>query len=418
MIDLDHGREIVGALRANPARTALTAFGVFWGLFMLVLLLGSGNGLDNGVSRDFSGGASNTVYVWSQRTSKPHRGLPTGRSPALSDEDTAALRAAVTEAEAFVPRHQLGGFGGGNNVVRGTRSGGFGVVGDGPEAHRIDGVRVTAGRFLNPLDLAERRKVAVIGNRVAEVLFAPGEDPVGGLIRIQGVYFQVIGLAESRRGGEDAERDAQRIWVPFTTFQRAFQRGNQVGWYAVLPRPGVPAAEVEEKVLTLLRARHQVAPDDARAFGHWNTEEEYLRLQGLFRGIRVLVWIVGIGTLSAGVIGVSNIMLVIVKERTRELGIRRAIGATPLWIAGDIVLESLLLTALAGYLGLFAGIGALAAVRALLPPSPTAMFVNPDVTVASTLLALAILVASGLVAGLLPARRALAMRTAEALRAE
>ncbi len=206
--------------------------------------------------------------------------------------------------------------------------------------------------------------------------------------------------------------------MPFTTFQRAFNYGDRVGWMAIISRPDVPASVAEEKVLSLLRSRHKVAPDDLRAFGHFNLEEEYTKIQGLFSGIRLLVWIVGVGTLAAGVIGVSNIMLIIVRERTKEIGIRRALGAKPSAVVSQIVSESVILTSLAGYLGLVAGIALVVGIGKLLPPGGAGMFLDPDVGVGEALQALAILVVAGVLAGLAPAQRALAVSPTVALRSE
>jgi len=418
LIDRDHWREIYEALRGNMVRTFLTMFGVFWGIFMLMVMMGAGNGLWNGVRGSFSDGATNSLFVWSQRTSKPWRGLPAGRAVQLHVADADAIRAQVSEATVVCPRNQLGGFRGGNNVTRGTRSGAFGVMGDYPEIATIQPVRMDRGRFLNRLDLDERRKVAVIGTRVQEVLFTRDEDPVGQHVRINGVYFKVVGVFRPRRShGNVRDDQAQTIFVPFTTFQSAFNFGDRVGWFAITSRAGVRAKVAEEKVLSLLRERHRVAPDDARAFGHFNFEEEYTKLQGLFMGIRILIWIVGVGTLAAGVIGVSNIMLVIVRERTGEIGIRRAVGATPFAVMAQVVFEAVVLTFLAGYLGLVAGVGVVAAVAAALSGTSSEMFSNPEVPLASALLTLAILVSSGVLAGLIPARRAVKVSTVEALRA-
>ena len=418
LFDLDHWQEIQSALVRNRMRTFLTAFGVFWGIFLLMVMLGSGSGLRKGVMQGFEGGATNSFFIWTQRTQKPFAGMPAGRRIQLTNADVAALREKVPEAEVVAPRNQLGGFGGGNNVTRGRKAGAFSVMGDYPEILRIQSLRLESGRFLNPLDVAESRKVAVIGTRVKELLFARGADPVGDSIVIGGVFFQVIGVFRSAQSGDDADRDAQTIFVPFTTFQRAFNFGERVGWLAVISKADVPASVAEEKALTLLRSRHKVAPDDARAFGHFNLEEEFGKVQGLFRGIRILVWLVGIGTLTAGVIGVSNIMLIIVKERTKEIGIRRAVGAGPLAIVSQIVMEASILTAVSGYLGLVAGIGVMELVGRLLPPDATRMFGSPDVGIGEALRALAILTAAGVLAGLAPAQRALAVSPTIALRSE
>jgi putative ABC transport system permease protein len=418
LFDLDHWEEIKSALVRNKLRTALTAFGVFWGIFLLMVMLGSGTGLRHGVMQGFSGSATNSFFVWTQRTQKAYAGMPPGRRVQLTNADVQAIREKVPEAEVVAPRNQLRGFGGGNNVVRGRKAGAFSVMGDYPDILRIQSLKVETGRFLNPLDIADARKVTVIGTRVKELLFARGENPIGESIVIGGVYFQVVGVFKSSQSGDDADRDAQTIFVPFTTFQRAFNYGDRVGWLAIISRDEVPASVAEEKVLTLLRSRHKVAPDDTRAFGHFNLEEEFEKVRGLFRGISVLVWLVGAGTLAAGVIGVSNIMLIIVKERTKEIGIRRAVGAGPAAVAGQIVSEAVILTGLAGYLGLVAGIAVIEVVARLLPPEGAGMFVNPDVGVSEALQALAILVAAGVLAGFAPAQRALAVSPTVALRSE
>jgi putative ABC transport system permease protein len=388
-------------------RTFLTAFGVFWGIFMLMVMLGSGNGLSNGIESGFSDGATNSFFVWSQRPSKPYRGMLPGRELHLDMGDIAAIQQQVPEVEVICPRNQLGGWRGNNNITRGRKTGAFVVYGDYPEIARVQSVRLLAGRFLNRLDIEERRKVAVLGPRSREVLFDKDEDPLGQEIRISGVYFKVIGLFSPRRSGDDHEDDEQSLFVPFTTFKSAFNFGDRVGWFAATSREGSPASVAEEKTLALLRERHRVAPDDNRAFGHFNVEKEFAKVRGLFAGIR---------TLAAGVIGVSNIMLVIVRERTNEIGVRRAVGATPWAIMTQVVFESLVLTSIAGYLGLVAGIAAIEATSRLVGDGAE-MFKNPEVSLGAALQTLAILVLSGLLAGLFPARRAVQSTPVEALRA-
>jgi putative ABC transport system permease protein len=418
LLDLDHWQEVKAALVRNRARTLLAAFGVFWGIFLLMVMLGSGSGLQNGAMREFADSATNSFFLWTQRTQKPFAGFPAGRSPELTNADVDAIRERVPEVELVVGRNQLRGFGGGNNVTRGKRTGAFSVMGDRPEIRRVQSLRMERGRFLNAIDLEGLRKVAVIGTRVRELLFAPGEDPIGQSIVIQGVYFQVVGVFTSLQTGDGAERDAQTLYVPFTTFQRAFNYGDRVGWLAVVARPDQPARGVERSVLALLRERHHVAPDDLRAFGTFNLAEEYRKVQGLFTGIRIMVWLVGVGTLAAGVIGVSNIMLIVVKERTREIGVRRALGARPSAIVGQILSEALLLTSAAGYAGLVAGVGLVVGVARALPPGGAGMFLGPDVDVSEALAALGILVGAGLLAGWAPAQRALAVSPTVALRTE
>jgi putative ABC transport system permease protein len=257
---------------------------------------------------------------------------------------------------------------------------------------------------------------------VIDGLFEPGESPIGESIRINGVEFEVIGTFRSRQSGGDAERDAETIFVPFPTFQQAFNAINRVNWFAVTSADGVPVTVVEKKVLELLRARHKVAPDDRRGIGNFNLENEYKKIQNLFTGIKLLMWIVGVGTLAAGAIGVSNIMLIIVRERTREIGIRRAVGATPWKVQGQILTESVILTLISGLVGLCAAVGLLALIASLLPAAGAdgepQMFQNPGVDLSAGLQALLVLVVSGAIAGFAPARRAVAVNPVVALRSE
>jgi len=420
IFDLDHWHELLLTLRRNKLRTFLTAFGVFWGTFMLMLMLGSGNGLQNGVYDEFSGVATNSFFVWTHETSKPWRGLPAGREFDLHVDDVPAIRRGVSQVDLVCPRNQLGGYRGANNVTRGGKAGAFAIMRDYPEIRRIQPLRIVRGRFLDAEDLRERRKVAVVATRVVEVLFARDENPIGQDLRINGVYFTVVGVFDTGRSGDRAERDLQTIYVPFTTFRNAFHYGDRVGWLAATSRPGIPASEAERATIELLKARHRVAPDDERAFGHDNTEEEFDKIRDLFGGIRALIWIVGLGTLAAGVIGVSNIMLVIVRERTHEIGVRRVVGATPWSVMSQVVLEAVVLTGAAGYLGLITGMGLIDLVAGWLDRAgiQAQMFRQPGVSLDSALVTLLILVACGTLAGIAPAQRALAVRPVEALRAE
>ncbi|MGE0639722.1 MAG: ABC transporter permease [Thermoanaerobaculia bacterium] len=422
MFDLDHWQEIWAALSKNRLRTFLTAFGVFWGIFLLVLLLGAGNGLSNGVNAGFAGTATNSFFCWGMRTSKPYAGLPAGRSIQFTTEDWKAVRAQVPEAKVVAPRLQMGGFRGGANVIRGTETGSFSVMGDMPEIATIQSLAVDTGRFLNRIDVDQSRKVAIIGKRVRESLFETDEDPLGKSIRINGVEFEVVGTFRSRQSGGDAERDADTIFVPFTTFQQSFNAIGKVNWFAVTSIDGVPVSEVEKKVLEILRARHKVAPDDRRGIGNFNLENEYKKIQGLFAGITLLMWIVGIGTLAAGAIGVSNIMLIIVRERTKEIGIRRAVGATPWKIQGQILLEAVILTLGSGLLGLAAAVGLLEGINVLVSSASgsgePSMFQNPGVDLGAAFQALVVLVVSGALAGFAPARRAVSVNPVVALRSD
>jgi putative ABC transport system permease protein len=420
IFDVDGWQEIWSTVRRNRLRTFLTAMGVFWGLFMLILMVGAGNGLERGVKKSMSGWATNSLFVWAERTSIPYKGLGPGRPVLFDNEDIAAVRA-VPGVEHVAPRNQLGGWRGGNNVTRGTKTAGFSVAGDYPEIAHVQYVDVLEGRHLNHLDVAETRKVAVIGKRVREILFAPGEQAVGDSILIQGVHFKVVGVFESVASGEAAERIDSTIHIPFSTFQRAFHWGNRVSWFAMTVDPRFSSADVEKRVKETLAARHDVAPNDAQALDSNNAEEDFRKVRSLFLGIRILIWIVGTATLLAGVIGVSNIMMISVRERTKEIGVRKALGATPARIVAQIIQESVALTAFAGYLGLAAGVGLLELVGMAVDANgggADTMFANPQVDLAVAVTAAAVLVVSGMLAGVIPARNAARVNPVIALRSE
>lgn len=418
MFDLDRWNEIYATLSKNRLRTFLTAFGVFWGIFMLIIMLGSGHGLENGVTRMFSGSASNAFYMWAQRTSMPYKGLPRNRRFNFTNDDLQAIRDQVPEADVIAPSNQLGGYRGENNVTRGTKSGPFVVRGEMPQIRFISSFRMEEGRFINNHDLRERRKICAIGEQVRAILYNKDEEVIGSYIQVNGIYFKVVGVISVDKAGEDAQEKMQSVYVPFSTFQQAFNYGNTIGWFSITSKPDVPASLTEKKTRAVLLSRHSIHPEDVRAVGSWNTETEFKKLVGLFSGISMLVWIVGTGTLLAGVIGVSNIMLIIVKERTREIGIRRAIGASPASIMSQIIMESVILTSIAGYLGLVSGIYLLEGVSSLLKGQETGMFQQPGVNITVALKALLILVVSGALAGIIPARKAVSISPVDALRAE
>lgn len=416
MFDKDKWQEIFAVLSKNKLRTFLTGFGVFWGIFMMIIMLGSGKGLENAMLSNFKNGATNSVFFWTQRTSKPYKGFKRGRRFNFENSDTKALKEQVPEIEILAPRNQLGGFRGNNNVVYKKEVGSFGVMGDYPEINQIKAIPMAEGRFLNHLDLEEKRKICVIGPKVQTDLFKNDEKPIGKYLQINGVYFKIIGVFKANSSGDRAERDNQTIYVPFTTFQQAFNYGNLVGWFAMTSKPEVPASILEQKVIQALAQRHSVHPEDDRAIGSWNTEEEYMKISGVFTGIANLSWFVGLLTLIAGVIGISNIMLVIVKERTREIGIRRAMGATPFNIIGQIIMEAIFLTIIAGYMGLVLGVFSLEGVSALVGNGD--QFRQPGVSLAIAIKALIALIIAGTFAGLIPAQRAIRVSTVDALRAE
>jgi putative ABC transport system permease protein len=416
ILERDNWQEIFATMRKNRLRTFLTCLGVGWGIFMLVIMLGAGNGLKHGVLSDFGGTATNSFFMWTQKTSKGYKGMKPGRNFNFHLGDAIAI-SQLPEVNVMSPQNQLGGYEGSNNVVRGLKAAGFQIRGSYPNIQEIEEVKITKGRFINALDIKEKRKVCTIGARVREVLFKPGEDPIGEFIRINGVYFKVIGVLRSTGNGDQAREQSERISVPFSTFSNAFNFGDIIGWFAISSKAGVPASLTEEKVMTVVKQRHKIAPDDNMAIGHWNMEKEFNKLNGLFSGIEFLIWFVGIGTLIAGVIGISNIMLIVVKERTKEIGVKRAIGATPYNVISQVMLESVFLTAIAGIFGLWFSILLLELFNSLLG-SEVPMFKDPTVDIKVALKALLVLIVAGAFAGLIPARKASAVHPVEALRNE
>ncbi len=421
MFSRDNWHEIFHTLKKNKTRTFLTAFGVFWGIFMLIIMLGSGAGLENGVSSGMGSFATNSFFVWTQQTTIPYKGLPRGRFFNFNNDDIDALKTNIPEIKYLAPKISGWSAGDGtNNTVRKEKTGAFSIKGEHPEWEKVDPMEIE-GRFLNHIDLDEKRKVAVIGTRVKEVLFEPDENPIGESIRIQGIYFTVVGVfkplnTQINFGGEKE----QTIYIPFTTLQKTYNYGDIVGWFSITVDDNESAASIEEKTIKFLASRHSIHPDDKEAFGHFNLAEEFEQMRGLFSGIEGLIWIVGIGTLLAGVIGISNIMLVIVKERTKEIGIKRALGATPFQIMVQIITESVFLTTLSGYIGLVSGVALIEGINTALIKFQidNEMFKRPEVDFTTAIIALIVLIFAGVFAGIIPANRALNIKPVDALRAE
>lgn len=419
MFDYDKWQEIINTIKKNKLRTFLTMFGVFWGIFMLILLLGSGNGLENGAKQGFSGWATNSGFVWTQRTTMPYKGFKPGRFIQFVNQDAHILKQNVEGLEHLAPRNQLGGFMGGNNVSRNNKTGAFTVNGDYPEYYYVKKVDLVQGRYMNQIDIREKRKIAIIGEKVMEILFEKNEDPIEQYIKINGVYFKVVGVFKTSATGGEAERDAQTIFVPFTTFQQSFNFGDQIGWFGFTAKEGYKVVDVETAMVEVLKKRHNIHPEDLNALGSANLQEEFDQFNGLFNGIAIFVWIVGIGTLMAGVIGVSNIMLIIVKERTKEIGIRKSLGATPYSIVSLIMQESIFITAFAGYIGLLLATLLVEGGGYLISQQEggtLGIFGAPEVNFKVAIAALITLVVCGALAGLIPARKAAKISPIEAIR--
>lgn len=421
MFDRDKWNEILEALSANTFRTILTAFGVFWGIFILVILLAAGNGLENGVKKGFDGIATNTMFMWSQTASKPYKGLPANRKFNFKNADVAALKENFPDLLYVSPRNQLGGFEGANNVVRGTKTAAYTIYGDYPELIKQEPMDIPKGRFLNQQDITLKRKVAVIGQGVIRELYGPAEEVIGTYIKINGVNFMIVGVYKSKsnnRGG--GEEEQKKIFIPFTTFQQAFNFGDTVGWMALTANDGASITDLKPKIIEFMKGRHSINPADDRAIGNFDLYAEFSKVQGLFSILRFIAYFVGTLVLLSGVIGISNIMLIVVKERTKEIGIRRALGATPGAIRTQILTEAIFLTIVAGMFGIAMATGVLGILNMILDsmPSDDMMFANPSVDLAVVFFALIILVGSGLLAGFIPAQTAIRVKPVDALRTE
>ena len=423
MMDREVWREVWQTLLSNRLRTLLTASGIFWGVFILIIMLGFGNGIEDGVNKSMSGYATNTIYIWSRRTSQPWQGLSPGRRIKLNNDDTDALLQQVDTIGTLAPRIRLARWRGRVDVSRGSKVTDAEVSGDIPEFRNILPMTLKKGRFINQLDLADKRKVAVIGERIHRDLFGEDVDPIGRQIEIRRVSFTVIGVFKPRRYGDDRERIGSLVFTPISTFQQVFNQGRNIGFYATVPVPGVTSRELGDQIKAALKQRHRVAPTDNRAFGDWNTEKEYLRIRNLFRGIRTFIWTVGIATLLAGVLGVSNIMLIAIRERQREFGIRKSLGATPASVVSMILLETSTLVGIAGALGIFFGLAGLALIDVFTRSvtaggSADVLFSTPTVELNVVLAMLLALTCAALLATLIPARHAMQINPVEALRAE
>jgi putative ABC transport system permease protein len=421
MFDRDNWDEILEALTANVFRTILTAFGVFWGIFILVILLAAGKGLENGVKKGFDGMATNSMFMWSQTTSKPYKGLPATREFNFKNRDVSALKETFPDLLYVSPRNQLGGYEGANNVIRGTKTAAYTIYGDYPELIKQESMEIVTGRFVNQQDILLKRKVAVIGKGVIKELYDIAEDVIGTYIKVNGVNFMVIGVYNSKSNNNgDAESAQKNIFIPFTTFQQAFNYGDVVGWMALTAKEQASITELKPAILKFMKSRHSINPIDDRAIGNFDLYEEFSKVQGLFSILNFIAFFVGTLVLLSGVIGISNIMLIVVKERTKEIGVRRALGATPGAIRTQILSEAIFLTIIAGMFGIAAATGILWIVNKVLEsmPSEGMMFANPTVDVSVVFVALIILVGSGLLAGLIPAQTAINIKPVDALRTE
>ncbi|MEH0007220.1 MAG: ABC transporter permease [Flavobacteriales bacterium] len=410
----DTWQEIFDSIGKNKTRTAITIVGVLWGIFLLIVLLGAARGMQNGFSKLFGDFATNSIFMIGGRSSVPYQGFQRGRPIRLNIDDIKTLRSEVSEIQFIIPRNSLGSWGTPAPLVSyGLQSHPFPVYGDYPLIDKVNKRALTAGRFLNENDMKNRRKVAVISEKDVAQLFEKDEDPIGKFIEINELYFQVIGVYHPNPNIHiDSD---ETIFTPFTTFQRVFNQGKQIRSTVMILRDNADAKAVQQRAEVLLKQLHHVSPKDTQAIRAFNMSENYKKLTGFLNGIQLLTIIVGMTTFIAGVIAIGNILLISVKERTREIGVRRALGATPGSIRRLILLEAVSLTLVAGLLGMVFGVGTLALLNSYVTGRDIP-FYNPTVSTWFLVLSVPLMVMSGALIGLIPAQKAVRVRPIDALR--
>ncbi|MDD2622982.1 MAG: ABC transporter permease [Bacteroidales bacterium] len=417
MFDIDIYKEIWQTISRNKMRSFLTGFGVAWGVFMFVVMLGIGNGFNNGMQQNVDGISQNSMFVFSNATTVEYKGFNPGRFWSMNNEDIDILQENIPEIE-YISGMMFSNQGG--NTVREERSENYNFRGIDHNHTKIEKLNVLQGRTFNYLDIKEKRKNCIIGKQVYEQLFKPGETAIGEQLSVNGLYYIVIGVvngSENMNIGGDANTS---VFIPLSTMQQVNNAGNDIHMIGIAAYDDVNIKNIEQRVKDLLKAKHNIAPTDDAAVNAFNIQEMFLMFKYLFLGIQILTWIVGMGTLLAGVVGISNIMLVSIRERTNEIGIRRALGARPKTILSQIMSESLLLTFVAGYSGFFLGVLLLTAVEKVtqMNDDGMSMFANPQISFGMGITALLILIVSGLIAGIIPAKSALRIKAIDALRDE
>lgn len=411
--DIDRLREILDVLSRNKSRTFLTGFGVFWGVFMLVGLVGGGDGLKGLLSNNLAGFATNSAIVWAQPTTKPYHGFRKGRQWNLTYKDVKRLRAQVPELDVITPTITRWG----SNATHDDRSSSGIVKGVMPDMQRVSEPKMLYGRYINQMDIVQGRKVCVIGKQVYKNLFPKGGDPCGDVIRIDSVYFSVVGVNYADGNMNVNGNDQQAIYMPLSLVQQIYNRGESVDMICVTGRPGVTMSDITDRIRTVIALDHHVDPKDEKGVMVFNTEMMFSIVDNMFTGINLLIWLVGIGTLLAGAIGVSNIMMVTVRERTVEIGIRRAIGATPRMILSQIIQESILLTSVAGMSGILFVVLILQELE-MANTTDGVVSAHFQISFWTAIGAVVLLSVLGVLAGLAPAIRAMKVKPVDAMRDE
>ena len=422
MFDLDYWQEIWSTISRNKTRSILTGFGVFWGIFMLLVLIGIGNGLSKGMYKNFEGIATNSSFYFSGQTSVPYKGYRKGRSWDMQTKDLPIIRHKAKTVDLISPMNFYGG--NEKNVVYGNKSGTYSLRGVYSTFFEVEKQNVLAGRLLNEFDIDDSKKVCVIGKTVSETLFGNNyQESIGKYIRLNGIFFQVVGVISPKSGADGGGNVEELVIIPFSTMQAMFTKSDNIHFLMLTTKPGYMVSDTEVEVKDILRQIHSIAPNDEKAIRTFNLENIFNIFGYLFMGIDIIIWIVGLGALLSGIIGISNIMIVTIKERTREIGVRRALGAKPFTIMKQILSESFVLTAIAGLLGFVVGIGLLALIENAMTISVSSddsgsVFAPPFVTFKVAIIALTILMVSGILAGILPALRALSVKAIDAIRDE
>ncbi|MCD6544457.1 MAG: ABC transporter permease [Flavobacteriaceae bacterium] len=409
LFDQDTWQEIFDSISKNKTRTVITIIGVMWGIFLLVVLLGAAKGVENKFNSLFGDFATNSVFIWAQQTSKPFKGFQEGKSITLRLGDVEKIKTEIEGIDLIAPRSQSGGV-----VVRKFQSGSFNISGDFPVLNKIQNKNIIYGRFINDNDIKEKKKVCVIEEEVYKQLFEKDEYPIGELISINKINYTVIGLFKD----SETIRLGDNIHIPFTTFQQVYNRGDKISWMIITGNPKSDIIQIEKDAKLILKNLHKVHPEDERALGGMNLGDMFSKITEFLTGMQFLTWFVGIATLIAGVFAIGNILLITVKERTKEIGIRRALGAKPWEIKRHIILESIFLTTLAGALGIIAGGIVLMLIDTFFGKGDDAALVNPTVDIPVILIAFTTIVVLGTLIGLIPAQIAVSIKPIEALRDE
>jgi len=416
----DTWQEIYYSLKNNKLRTFLTMIGVGWGMFLFVSLLGAAKGMENGFDRLFSGFATNSIFMWAQNTSIPYNGFPKGRQVSLHLPDMDLLEKRIPQIDYISPQNSRGSFGNpGEQMNRNGKTAVYTLTGDYPVGNKISEKKLIFGRYLNDADVSGNKNVAVIGEAIYKNFFdaKKNENPIGKSINIKGLFFNVIGVYKVAKAGGPNNNDTT-VFIPLSTFTKIFNDGDKVDFFAVVSKPDADLAVVEDLAKAELKKKNNVSPEDTNAFGTFNLGKMFEKVTGFLTGMQLLTIIVGTLTILAGVIAISNILLITVTERTKEIGIRRALGAKPSEVRNQILLESVVITLASGLLGFIFGIFLLMIIDVMTKNQEEFPFYNPTVNYGEVFSAMGVMILLGLIIGLIPAQRAVKIRPIEALRSE